>query len=98
MSLPVVLRPEAQADLLAARDWYEQRRPGLGEAFADAVEQLLARIQAMPQLYRIAGQDVRWGKVRKYPYVIYFRMLPDRIEVIAVLHGFRDPRAWQDRS
>ena len=29
MSLPLVVRPEAEADLFAARDWYEQRQLGL---------------------------------------------------------------------
>ena len=51
MSLPIVLRPEAQRDLLEARDWYEQRRAGLGEAFAERVDQMFSRIGEMPDLY-----------------------------------------------
>jgi plasmid stabilization system protein ParE len=35
MSRRIVLRPEAQADLLQAQDWYEQEGPELAEAFAD---------------------------------------------------------------
>ena len=97
MSLPIVLRPEAQADLLAARDWYAQQRAGLEDAFAEAVEQLLARIEAMPELYAAVLRDVRRGKLRRFPYVVYYRVLADRIEVIAVLHGSRDPQVWQDR-
>ena len=31
-------RPEAEADLLNARDWYEEQQPGLGEVFSVAVE------------------------------------------------------------
>ena len=31
MSLPVTLRPRAEADLLDAFAWYEDRLPGLGE-------------------------------------------------------------------
>jgi hypothetical protein len=41
MSLPIILRPEAQADMLLARDWYEEQRAGLGAEFAEAVEQIL---------------------------------------------------------
>ena len=33
MSLTIVLRPEAQADLLQARGWYDQQRAGLGDSF-----------------------------------------------------------------
>ena len=31
--LPVVVLPEAQGDLLDARDWYDQQRDGLGDEF-----------------------------------------------------------------
>lgn len=98
MSLPIVLRPEAQTDLLEARDWYEQQGPGLGDGFAEAVDEMFARIEEMPELYAVMLRDVRRGKLRRFPYVVYYRVLTDRIEVIAVLHGSRDPKVWQDRA
>ena len=98
MSLSIVLRPEAQTDLLEARDWYEQQRPGLGEAFLERVDQMFSRIREMPELYAVVLRDVRRGKLRNFPYVVYYRVLADRIEVIALLHGSRDPKVWQDRA
>jgi plasmid stabilization system protein ParE len=98
MSLPLVLRPAARADLLEARDWYEQQRPGLGDTFTDAVEQVFDRIQAMPELYAPSFKDVRRGKLRKFPYIVYYRILPKKIEVLAVLHGRRDPKVWRGRA
>jgi plasmid stabilization system protein ParE len=35
--------------------------------------------------------------VKRFPYVVYYRVHPDRIEVIAVLHGSRHPRTWRGR-
>jgi hypothetical protein len=29
----MIIRPEAEADLVNARDWYERQREGLGAAF-----------------------------------------------------------------
>jgi toxin ParE1/3/4 len=98
MSLPIVFRPEAQADVLEARDWYEQQGAGLGDAFAESVRETLSRIQAMPELYAAVLRNVRRGKLRRFPYVVYYRVLPDRIEVLGVLHGRRDPRIWQERA
>jgi toxin ParE1/3/4 len=97
MSLPLVLRPEAQTDLLAARDWYEQQRSGLGVAFTEAVEQMFDRIHVMPELYGLALANVRRGKLRRFPFVVFYQVLTDRMEVIAVLHGSRDPKVWQER-
>jgi hypothetical protein len=53
MPATTVFRPEAQADLLQTRDWYEQQRPGLGDLFSLAMEEAVSRIEAMPQMYRL---------------------------------------------
>jgi toxin ParE1/3/4 len=97
MTLVAVFRPEAQADLLQTRDWYERQQPGLGGAFSVAADEAVIRIEAMPQMYATVFGDVRRGKLRTFPYLIYYRVLSDRIEVIAVLHGSRDPKRWQER-
>jgi len=44
MSLPVIVRPEACAELREAREWYEVQRPGLGEKFEAAVRACKAEI------------------------------------------------------
>lgn len=67
---------------------------GLAEEFANAVERMFDRIEAMPELYALVLTNVRRGKLRRFPYLIYYR---DQIEVIAVLHGSRDPELWQSR-
>ena len=97
MDRRVVLRPEAEADLLQARDWYGKEGSELAEAFADSFEEIIARIEAMPKLYAVALHNLRRGKLRRFPYLIYYRVLSDRIEVIGVLHGSREPLLWQER-
>jgi plasmid stabilization system protein ParE len=97
MTRPFVVRPEAQADLLAARDWYNRQRAGLGVQIIDAVEELIEQIRKNPEIYAQTLKQVRRGKVRRFPYVVYYRALDDRTEVLAVLHGSRDPRVWQRR-
>ena len=97
MTLAVDFRPEAAADVLEARRWYELQESGLGAAFADSLDETIGRIESMPRMYAVALRDVRRGKLRKFPYLIYYRILSDRIEVIAVLHGSRDPKIWRER-
>jgi len=98
VSLPVILQPEAQDDLLLAREWYERQSPGLGDTFAGAVERLLALVESMPEMYAVAFRGVRPAKLRRFPYVVYYRVLADRIDVLAILHGSRDPRIWEGRA
>ena len=41
MSLPIILRPQAETDLKDARDWYATQSPGLEIAFAESVDHVL---------------------------------------------------------
>jgi toxin ParE1/3/4 len=97
MTLAADFRPEAVADVLEARRWYEEQELGLGDAFAASVEEVVNRIKSMPRMYPVAHRDVRRGKLRKFPYLIYYRVHPNKLEVLAVLHGSRDPRLWRER-
>jgi toxin ParE1/3/4 len=59
MTLPVILRPAADADIQTIHDELEQLRAGLGDRFVARVREVLERVEAMPQLYGIVWQDVR---------------------------------------
>ena len=59
MSLPLILRPEAEQDIAEARDWYEQHRDGLGSEFLDEVEACFARIRQFPEAYAAGYRGVR---------------------------------------
>jgi plasmid stabilization system protein ParE len=98
MTKPVlVVRPEALADLVTARDWYDERQPGLGDRFLDAVDHMIQRIMDRPTAYeRVVGQ-ARRVKLARFPYVIYFRDLPRRLEILAVLHGRQHEQHWEER-
>ena len=39
----------------------------------------------------------RRGLTRRFPYGVYYRDFPDRVEVVAVYHTSRDPSGWQTR-
>jgi len=93
----LVLRPQAEAELLDARDWYEDQRPGLGAAFTTEVEMVLARIVQTPLTYPRVQGNIRRALVRRFPYVIYYHAMSDEIVVLGFIHGRRHPRRWQSR-
>ena len=51
MTPRLVLRPQAEAEVLDARDWYEDQRPGLGDAFVMEVDRTLSAIVQAPIAY-----------------------------------------------
>ena len=97
MSLPVGLRAEAEAEFDEAFDSYDAQRPGLGPRFVAAVQSVFDSIAANPLKHTVVFADVRKAVVRRFPYCIFYRPHPDRIEVIAVFHTSRDPSIWRGR-
>jgi plasmid stabilization system protein ParE len=97
MSLPLTYRPEARDDIDTAYLWYEQQRPGRGDDFLAALRELLDQIQQNPELYGVTYRRTRAAPTRQFPFVVYYRVDSDRIIVIAVQHGKRNPRHWRGR-
>ena len=57
MARQVVFRPEAEDEVLEAFEWYENRRAGLGNEFAQAVDEIITRIIENPLAYHLAHQS-----------------------------------------
>ena len=98
MSLPVILRHEAAVVIQEARDELEAVRVGLGNQALARVREVLARIEKMPELHGKVWEDVRAARLKQFRYIVYFIVLADRVEVLAVLHSARDPFSWQSRG
>jgi plasmid stabilization system protein ParE len=97
MSLPVILRPAADADIQGTHDELEQSQTGLGDRFVVRVREVLECIEAMPEMYALVWQDVRAARLKKFQHVVYYVVFDDRVEVLAVLHGSQNDSAWQSR-
>ena len=96
--MSIVLRPEAEADLHEARDWYEAQRPGLGGDFIEEVDAVFQRLAAAPQRFPKLHGDLRRALVRRFPYAVYFLSNKTQITIVAVLHQRRDPAVWLKRQ
>jgi plasmid stabilization system protein ParE len=97
LTLPIILWPEAQQEYDDAVDWYESQRSGRGVLFLERIHDTLDQISANPEWYPIVQDDIRRAVVRRYPFIILFRIRPRRIVIVAVFHTSRDPGVWQRR-
>jgi plasmid stabilization system protein ParE len=95
MSFRVAIRSRARDDIHSARDWYEERSPGLGSRFGAEVDAVMLSIGERPLIYAKIHHDVRRATTRRFPYAVYFIVEGQRVAVLRVLHQARDPREWQ---
>lgn len=98
MTAAIVVRPEAEAEIAEAYQWYEDQSVGLGLEFLRALDASLSAIQRFPASYAVVHKEIRRAVLRRFPYSVYYLYENDTIAVIACFHGSRDPKQWQDRA
>ena len=98
MSHEVEFAPAARLDVVEAFDWYEQRAPGLGDAFRLEVRRQSSRIAETPHQFPVVLSEVRVARLRRFPYSLFFKVEGEKAFVIACFHASRDPRLWEGRQ
>lgn len=98
MTLELIIRPEAEAEIGEAFDWYEQRVPGLGFDFILNLDAAFNAVRRNPLFYPEIHKNIRRALLRRFPYQVLFICQEHRVVVLAVFHGKRDPKQWRQRA
>ena len=93
----LIYHPEAEAELIEAAKFYEQRVPTLGTQWLAATDLAVSRILANPERWRILEQDVRCCLMPRFPYAIYYRLAGETVRILAFKHHKRHPDYWRHR-
>jgi plasmid stabilization system protein ParE len=87
MSWLLLVRHEAERDLANARDWYERKRPGLGDEFLDEIALAMREMETHPEMPRLFFENFRRILLRRFPYKIFYQVVGDRVIVFRVIHA-----------
>jgi toxin ParE1/3/4 len=90
--------PEAETDLLAAIDYYENCEPGLGEDFSLEIHSAVQNMRSYPATWPVLEEDVRRYLTNRFPCAVLYSVEPDRIYILAVMHLHRHPDYWKHRK
>ena len=99
MILPAKILPAARLDIIGTITWYNEQQAGLGKRFRNALTETIALIRENPLLFSERYRTVRIAPLKKFPYLVYylFDEQQQRILIIAMLHGGRNPEVWKER-
>ena len=90
--------PALATEIKEIWDYYEEKSPGLGDRFIDEFEQQVLHIASTPERWMILEHGIRRALMKRFPYVIYFRILEeDGIRITVVKHEKRHPSLGKDR-
>ena len=93
----VYFHPDAEAEFIAAFQWYWDRNPRTADAFDDAVLNGINLVQRDPSVWPLYVHGTRKYVLRKFPYNIVYRETNNRIEIVALANQHRRPGYWAGR-
>jgi len=88
----VIFKPRAIEMQRDAYLWYEQQNEGLGELFLKELDYCYRKIQSFPSAYTLVNGNYRQMSLKRFPYVIVFKIKDVEILIYAVFHTSRNPK------
>lgn len=92
MSYEIHARRAAELDIAEAQVWYESQQNGLGGEFRAEISSVIDRLSETPFIYQRVHRDVRRAIVRRFPYLIWYRIVGESVIVLACTYAGRNPR------
>lgn len=77
--------------VLNAIDYYENAQKDLGDYFVASVDDCLNSLKRNPEIYKVFFKSYRQAPVRKFPYVVVYRVKPDEIVIENVFNTYQNP-------
>lgn len=93
-----LFHPEAEKELNAAIDYYEDCNKGLGYDFAIEVHSAIERIIAYPKAWPVLEDEMRRCLTRRFPFGILYTIESDSIFILAIMNLHREPGYWKQRT
>ena len=98
-SLAVRFKPKARIHIDEACSFYASESDGrLVERFLRALDEVLEQIAVFPESCPKFHRNTRRVLLNRFPYSVYYRVQNGSVEVLAVLHGMRNPSFLRRQS
>ena len=98
MTTDTVFHPDAASELLETTGWYARRSRAVASRFVTEIELALSRIADAPRRWPELDDKHRKFLVRHFPYLLIYRIVGERVWIMAAAHAHRRPGYWRDRS
>jgi plasmid stabilization system protein ParE len=94
----LIFDPAVAEDLSQAVRHYEAITIELANRFRKNVDVRLDDIASRPESFSIDVEPIRFAKVERFPYLIFFVIKSKFVSILAIVHGASDPSKWRQRN
>lgn len=96
--MEILIIHQAEEELWNAVTYYEEQQPGLGLEFETEVRSAFKKIIQNPTLWPIKSGNYRKYILSRFPYTIWYEVMPEIIRITAIAHQKRKPGFWKGRK
>jgi plasmid stabilization system protein ParE len=89
---------DAELDYEAPVRWYLRRSRRSAHRFANEVDRVFDAIRRNPQQYGLLDDRHRCAVLRRFSYVIIYRIEAGAVRVVAIPHSRQAARHWRGRQ
>lgn len=93
----LLINPFAELELIQAKEDYNLQKEDLGERFVKEIDKTITRINKNPFQFPKEKKKIRKAVVSNFPFIIFFYVVDNTINVFAVFHSSRNPMIWKKR-
>lgn len=98
MRFKVIYNPEVYNDIRQAVDWYNKQQPELGLRFISVLKKHLRKLEHSAMHYSVRYGDIRCMPIKRFPYMIHYRVQNKTVLVEAIFNTYRDSGLWEKRT
>jgi len=96
--MPYFFHPDAEAELNASVDYYEECKINLGLEFAHEIYKTIQRVIEFPNAWQKLDGDIRRCLSNRFPFGVIYYQEGDKIIILAVMQLQRKPNYWKSRQ
>jgi hypothetical protein len=93
----LIIEEAAELELTGSVAFYEEKQLGLGLDFERATQAALKRIASSADTWPAGKYGTRHYRMERFPFLIHYLDMPDRIWIVAFAHTSRKPHYWKSR-
>jgi plasmid stabilization system protein ParE len=88
----------ALREYLEAFDKYASISLELAQSYKNEIDKAVGKIADNPERWPVFGRSFRWVRTKRFPYILYYQIHEENVEVLAVAHSRRRPGYWKRRK
>ncbi|MEP6465570.1 MAG: type II toxin-antitoxin system RelE/ParE family toxin [Parafilimonas sp.] len=97
MEYSIILCDEAKQDILEITKWYDLKSIGLGDRFIEYLDEAVSKLSKNPGAYSFLYDEVRKIRLKKFPYIIFYKTHKQGVLIYGIIHTKRNPFVYKKR-